>query len=61
MSKAWIEQVAGYDAELLIALPIREKEDAVPVDRSAGRQPKLPALKERIGIRGVPRQRRISG
>jgi hypothetical protein len=56
-----IQQVAVDYAALLIALPIRKKEDTVPLDWSSRCKAKLPPLKERIGIRRVPREGRISG
>src|SRR6185369_15701657 len=59
--KIRVQEMTVDHAALFVALPIRKEEDAVVAKGPARRGTKLAALKEWIGIRGVARQRGISG
>jgi hypothetical protein len=60
MSEIRVYEGAIDGSPLLIALPIRKEEDAVVTNRAAQGKAELPALKERIGIRGITGESGIS-
>src|SRR5262249_20616038 len=49
------------DAPLFVALPVAEKEDAVPADRAAQCEAELTPLEEGVRVRGIAIERWISG